>query len=609
MKKTMPRALLAGGLAAVMCLAASPSAADQVPSGDTGVLYAPQGAPDPNRPFVRLAVNRFSMPNRNAPVIQRTVETFARVFGKGNFEARILTNVDSIREKPELILGSAGTSTRYRKDGSRNLATLMSPDFPDPNHGEGSLFIALKSSGIRSFEDMKGKRAVLLGPNAFTGNTTAMGEILRRGSDPDRFFSQVLYANASMPRELTCLRSGEADVAVVRTCFLEDMARSGENVADIAPVAVRNDVRGACLSSTSLYPNWTIFATPQASPEVARLAAAALLQLPPDKDGLRWGIASDFSSVDKLYHSLRRGPYEYLRTWSWVRFWEEYWQWFALAGLAMLMLVLHSLRSSHLVQVRTRQLQSVMESLIQTESKAKEAVARIEAMQKVGVIGQMSSIIAHELRQPLSSIAGYIQGLSRLLDREEPIDREIFSQGLDHMRRQAQKADEIVRKVRAYAKRPASERKQIDLVETLRQAASTVFSTGRYSASLQDRLPADQVRMQADPLEIEIIFVNLIKNACEAQAGLDSPFVRLELAREDPGCVAVRVSDNGPRLDDEQFKALAQPLVSSKIDGLGLGTSIVKMIVESYGGHLAYRRLDPRGLMAEIKFPLQEGDK
>lgn len=330
--------------------------------------------------------------------------------------------------------------------------------------------MVLKTSGIRSFEDLEGRRLAVLGPNAFTGNAVALGEVARRGEDPDKYFSALVPAWGSMAVELETLRRGEADAAVLRTCYLEDMKARGEKMDDLAPVAVRPESGVTCLASPELYPNWTLFATPRATPPEARLAAAALLSMPPDAEGRRWGVASDFSTVDALYRSIRQGPYAYLRSWSWRRFWEEYWGWI-LAALAA-----HSAQGSHLVRVRTAQLERALSEQKKSEKKARAAIERIEALQKAGVVRQMSSIIAHELRQPLAAILAFSHGLLRLLDRPGEPQKELLEEGIEKIGAQASKADRIVQKVRSYARRPEAARVPFDLGRAVRDAVETVLA-------------------------------------------------------------------------------------------------------------------------------------
>jgi two-component system sensor histidine kinase TtrS len=565
------------------------------------VLWQPDGAPDPDKPFVRMAVNIFSMPNHDAPIILRTIETLARTFGENNFEARVIPDTFTVGADSQIVLGSAGTFARARITGSRDVATLVSRLRPDPNHGEGSLFLTLRSSPIRSFEDMKGKRAAMLGARAFTGRVTALGEMLRRGYDPDRFFSQELYTVDSMPEEIRLLRSGAVDVAVVRTCFLEEIGK-GYPVEDLAVIGARQSGESACLTSTDLYPNWTVFVTPRATPGIAKAATVALLGMKADDEGRSWSVASDFTAVDSLYRNLRMGPYAYLRSFSMMRFWEEYREWIILAILMILGLIAHGLRSSALVEKRTAELKVAIRVQQEADERARKATERMETLQKLGLIGQMSTIFAHELRQPLSTITAYASGLLRALDRPGDVNREILEEGLDRIKGQALAADGIVQKVRAYARRPEASRAQLDLREVVSGACATVLAAKSWNARFKKTLGEQPAVVHGDRMELELLVLNLVKNALEAAAQTSEGEVEVTLA-SDQNRIRLMVSDNGPAISDRDFARLSEPLSSSKPDGTGLGVAIVRMVAEKHQGSVTFVRRDGRGLEAAVDLP------
>ncbi len=568
------------------------------------ILWQPQGEPDPGRPFIRMAVNIFSMPNHDAPIILRTVEMLANTFGGNNFEARVIPDTFTVGEDSQIVLGSAGTFARARITGSRDIATLVSRLRPDPNHGEGSVFLALRASAIRSFEDMKGKRAAMLGPRAFTGRTTALGEILRRGYNPDRFFSEESYTDSSMPEEIELLRSGKVDVAVVRTCFLEEMAKR-EDVGDLVVIGERSSGQAGCRTSTDLYPNWTVFVTPLASPAIAKAAAGALLAMPADSEGRSWGVASDFTAVDALYRNLRMGSYAYLRSFSLVRFWEEYRAWVVLAILMVLGLIAHGLRASALVEKRTGELRDALRDERQADERARKATERMETLQKLGLIGQMSTIFAHELRQPLSAITAYASGLLRALDRPGDVNRELLEEGIERIKGQALAADGIVQKVRSYARRPEAVRAELDLGEVVSGACSTVLAAKNWNVSFRTTLPELPANIYGDRMELELLVLNLVKNALEAASQTKAGEVEVTLAAGD-GRVRLTVLDNGPAVSDRDFARLSEPLSSSKPEGTGLGIAIVRMVAEKHQASVTFRRRETHGLQATIEFPVSE---
>lgn len=565
------------------------------------------------RPVIRLLITKFAEPNSHYPVVAATVEALQKAFGEDRFEARIYTGeTDHIRDA-HLVLSSAGTFVRARSMGARDLATVVSDRAPDPNRAEGTLFVTLKNrADLEDLEDLRGKRVTATGSNAFSGYHAGLGEIARRGEDPDRFFGAFVASGYDMIRELKLLREGLADVAMLRTCVLEELAAAGKKVDDLKPLLVRDDEKAiACLSSTDTYPNWTLFALPSISPEDARLAAQTLLSMPALEGGLHWSIASDFTAVDRLYRSLRLGPYEYLRTWTWTRFWETYRTSILVALTFVLGLLLHSYRSESLVRRRTAELRQSLEEQRKAQTRARDAALRMEALRRAGAVGQMSSIIAHELRQPVATVRNYVQGLRRMLDMRGTLTADTAEKPLVRLDEQAERIERIVERVRAYGKAEVPQRRLVDAAALTKSAVETLQTAQSDDLPVLIRSCEAHFLILADPLEWELCVQNLVKNALEAVRGVPAPTVAVELER---ACVEGRaklrftVTDNGPRLDDDKFRRLQDVLSSTKLDGLGLGLSIVRMIVEDSGGVLRFERNEPTGLRVAIEWPLAAED-
>lgn len=577
--------------------------------GDLLAVPKRTGEGRPPRRVIRLLITKFAEPNSHYPVVTATVKALQKAFGEDRFEARIYTGeTDHIRDA-HLVLSSAGTFVRARSMGARDLATVASERAPDPNRAEGTLFVTLKNrADINQFEDLRGKRVTATGSNAFSGYHVGLGEIAERGEDPDRFFGAFVASGYDMLRELKFLREELADVAMLRTCVLEELAAAGGKVDDLKPLLVRKDENSlACLSSTDTYPNWTLFALPTISPEEARLAAQTLLSMPELPGGIHWSIASDFTAVDGLYRSLRLGPYEYLRTWTWTRFWETYRTSILVALTFVLGLLLHSLRSESLVRRRTAELRRSLEEQRKAQTRARDAALRVEALRRAGAVGQMSSIIAHELRQPVATVRNYVQGLRRMLDLRGALKADVAEKPLLRLDEQAERIERIVERVRAYGRAEVPQRRPVDAV-TLTKSAVETLRTARpdnFPVTIRSREP--NCTILADPLEWELCVQNLVKNALEAVRGVPSPAVTIELEKQYVGGrekLLLCVTDNGPRLDEEKFRRLEDVLSSTKLDGLGLGLSIVRMIAEDSGGVLRFARNEPTGLRVVVEWPL-----
>ena len=605
----MKKTLIA--LSMLVSAAASAWAGDYAVSPAIGDIITPETAPVRYRAdVVRMGVSRFSFPNANYDIIRPTIAALQKVFGKDRFYAEFISGEVVDPDVFDLILGSAGTYRRFTHRGTRDMASLVSDKFPDPNHAEGSVIaVAARKGAPETLADLKGLRLITTGPKAFTGHQVAMGELLKEGiGRPADYFAEVLDAYHDMRTALTWLREGRGEAAVLRTCFLEELQEAGEDVSDIRVIHQKAVPGFQCRTSTALYPNWTVFLTPHASPDTARKAASALLALSSGARGEHWTIATDFTAVDELFRNLKIGPYEYLQRWSVMDFLKRHWEWFFFAAAAVLGLIFHSVRSERLVDLRTRQLQDAWKRERALQEKAEAAAQHLASIQRASLIGQMSSMIAHELRQPLAAIVNYTQGLMRLLDKSTDKNRAVLETGVATIRSEALKADSIVGKVRAYARRQQAntDRRETDLGDVVEKAAATLAALNRWKTPVHVA-PSGRVVIWADPLEIEVAAVNLIKNALEASEGAEGVVnVAVTESETERGAEAlIEVSNPAPGLTPQAFERLNGKAQTTKEDGLGLGLSIVRGIADSHAGTLAFVRTTGGGVRAELRLPVK----
>ena len=555
---------------------------------------------------IRFGISEFAERSVNEPIIPATVALLEQTFGKDNVSA-VTYSVEALQQAAkagdvDIILSSAGTYRRLSLEGAgvHSLASVASARVPDPNYADGSVFFTRKDrDDIRTIEDLRGKTIAASHRWAFSGWQIAMGDLLERGILPEGFFGEVLFKGHDMPQVVSAVVNGEADAGIVRTCFLEDM---GMDPSSFRILGERpRDGRIDCVRSTDLYPNWTIATLPSLAPEVSRQMAAALFSMPTMENGLRWSIANDFRPIDLLFYKLKIGPYEYLQHFSLKRFLMQYWPFIAMAFLVMMGLLLYSVTVSSLVRRRTAELVNALEHEKVLEAETQAAQNRFVRLQKVGVIGQMSSIIAHELRQPLGSIELYCYGLLRGLEdgTETP---KMTAKSVERINALAERAADIVDQVRAYAKGDR-QRTPVELQAALAAAVAEARKTTRTSGvpirvNMQESM---SLWVTANPLEIELIVVNLVKNAVEALEKRPGGEVTVTLSFSG-GYAVVSVADNGDVITDEAWGRMRQEyLTSEKSAGLGLGLSIVRSMTEDLGGELRFDRPATGGLTAKVR--------
>lgn len=589
---------------------------DEVYPVDATLLRAPAhrfSTPPVNvkRP-VRLAIVKYVRPSPNEEIVPASVAALKQYFGEDRVQVAHLSLTELSeaikRGDVDVFLSSAGFYRRLADEGVKSLVSAVSLSYPDPNHGEGTAIVAAADrSDIESLRDLKGGVLATSTPTAFTGLLVPYGEMMKQGIKVDGFFRETLYlgdddAMETVPRHLL---DGTADVAFLRLCFLEEwLERHPEHQGRFKVINRKDGPGEVCARSTELYPTWTVGTTKVTDPRVSRSVTQALLALKPTgANGIYWGVATDYSSVDKLFRETRTGPYAYLNTWSLKRFIAEYWHWLMLAGVLVAGLTLHSVRVTQLVHKRTAALRQSLAELQVLKEEAQGAAQRIERLERAGVVAQLSVIFAHEMRQPLGAISLYSFGLRRMLGNGST-DTARMTDVIDRLDRQTERANEIVARVRSYAKAEQPTRVLVSLREQVDRAAADLKTTGRYSTALRV-IVTDEPVVTADPLEMELVALNLMKNALEASdAAGGAGEVVVTLFEEDERAIITVADDGGGTR--ETVERLNRGLGSTKAEGLGLGLSIVRGILEAYGGRLAFSARRQGGLVARVTVPVRE---
>lgn len=502
----------------------------------------------------------------------------------------------------DLFLASSGFYRRVYHRGLRDLATMTTKFAEDPNYAAGSLFLVAKDSDIRTLADLKGRTAAVSWHEGFTGYFVPLLALSESGFDPDHFFGDLYVGGSPMRKLLEAVEAGKADVALARACTFEELKdEAPDYVARFRPIGVREEpVTGFhCLRSTSLLPNWTIVSTSRAPWQVSRDVTLTLLSMPSLTNGTSWAVVSDFARVDDLYRTLRRGPFEYLRIRSVSDFFNAYWPIFLASLLLLCSLVLHSWRTGVLIRRRTQELHDAMEQEKLAKAAAEEERRQKEVLERVSVIGAMSSLITHELNAPLNAIANSIRSLERFYENDPPAPVVMKALGL--IRRQCEHAASIVKHVRTYAKRREIVHCPVDM-KRIAASVSVDQQMKHPTAVITTALPEASVKVSADPLEMELCVTNLVKNAVDAVQHQPIREVQISLTVE-AGYAALCVRDYGAGTPEDAETLLSRRLKSSKSNGLGLGLMIVRTIVERTSGSIEARYADP-GLRLILRIPL-----
>ncbi|WP_431307635.1 PAS domain S-box protein [Caulobacter endophyticus] len=222
-----------------------------------------------------------------------------------------------------------------------------------------------------------------------------------------------------------------------------------------------------------------------------------------------------------------------------------------------------------------------------TEARLQELQGELVHVSRLTAMGEMATTLAHELNQPLSAIANLLTGSRRLMDRGRPEDQAKVRDAIDRASDQALRAGDVIHRMREFVRRGATERDVESLSELVDDArALALIGVREGQAEVRIELDPSCDAVFADRVQIQQVLVNLIRNALEAMDG--RPVRRLTLAsrRLEDGTIEVSVADTGAGVDDEFRERLFQPFMTTKAEGMGVGLSISRSIIEAHGGRI-----------------------
>lgn len=497
----------------------------------------------------------------------------------------------------DFLISSAGTLSLSQ--GIVHVATRKTILSDDPSASEAGTFVTLaKREDLRELKDLKGKVVAASQPNSFDGWLVGQHEIFKNGLDPENFFKRSVFTHFQFPDSLMLLIQGEADVAILSACVLEQLSNEGLiEASDFKVLAQKPQGVLRCARSTDLYPGIVFAAREDIPPKLKWQVTSALMSMPPTND-YEWTIASRFSKVDELYRDLQLGPYQYLKDWSPAGILKRFKTEILLATGLLLLLILNSLYLRRTVARRTLQVRRTLNRQIKLEKEYKESRNRLAQMEKFGVINQMSGMLAHEVQQPLMAINNYLAGLRVYLNSKGYSDA-VTERAIGSLEHNSERIGSIVTRVRGYAKQKKGEMKSCDLTAIALSALTVLKALKFEHVEVKADLPPE-AKVVGDPLELELLIINLLKNACSAVENQPKPKVDLKIESLDEKHWCLSVSDNGPTLDDKSFARLKTLGDSVKPEGMGIGLSIVRGIADKHGAELDFIRLPKGGICSRV---------
>jgi len=243
------------------------------------------------------------------------------------------------------------------------------------------------------------------------------------------------------------------------------------------------------------------------------------------------------------------------------------------------------------------------------EKEAADLRDRLARVSRLSTMGEMATGFAHELNQPLAAINNYARGALRHLKKDRAPDMPSLVSALEKLAEQAERAGNVIRRIRWFVQKNAPQATPIDLNKTILEAtelfnADTLRHQVMLDLDLNETLPP----VLADGIQIQQVLINLCRNAMEAMEGCapDRRRLAIQTAGHPDSRVEITVADTGPGLPPEVRGDLLEPFVTTKPDGMGIGLSICRSIVAAHGGTLTAESADGVGTTFRFTLPLAD---
>lgn len=490
----------------------------------------------PTHQFSLVTLDLDDLENDQAQNVDFALTNQAQFFYLNDTDVRWLVSLKSLRQSPSIITDRIGSAIFVRSD-----------------------------SRFQRLTDLAQKRISAVSAKAFGGFLLGYNEFYKQGLSEDDV--KLTFTGFPIESPLLRLQENKADAAIVPTCIFEELTKEGAlkatNFRLLSPIPNQMD----CLASTPLLPNWSLAALPQVPMELASQLVTLLLgEIPPQLP--QWTPPYSTRQADTILRQIDKHPKQNL--WQLTKFWlQKYQVW--IVSLALL-LVLNYLWISFQVHRKSKALQQAHREMRYYEQ-------QLTQTDRLSLLGEMSTGIAHEINQPLSAIRMYVEGMKYQLNNRAENPQEAVI--LDKILLQVDRSAEIIRNLMNWAKGKNDGNAERVALKTVLQR-SIQFIALSHSQPYEIRLSCpESLTVHLKTIVLEQIMCNCLRNAIQAHA------TRIEIVvKVQQNSLMIYLQDNGKGFSEEELTFSFVPFRTDKPDGLGLGLVLCQRLIRSLNGEI-----------------------
>ena len=243
------------------------------------------------------------------------------------------------------------------------------------------------------------------------------------------------------------------------------------------------------------------------------------------------------------------------------------------------------------------------------EQESRQHQAELVHVCRLSTMGEVATGMAHELNQPLSALVNYANGCSRRLQGNGGQRGELVD-AMGQITNQAQRASEIIRRLRALVGKQPPIRSRVDLNHLVKEVCSFVeLDTGKLDVEIELDLEPEGIPVDVDLVQIEQVLLNLVRNALDALAEVPARKRRLILrTRSSDEEAEVEVQDSGPGIEHERVQSLFEPFYTTKESGMGMGLPISQTILENHDGEIEVESAPGGGALFRVRLPIARAE-